>query len=164
MFPTAKEFDSLHHALKKVRESKEYYWLGFVRRFRLVSEFISQHCGFPLLVDQSFLLSEDTKPDFIGSKHGQVVSQPDFVNTRYWQIKSPRGVEYVFRGRANSKYKYLLGVAISYRTAIEHIDPDLPIIEGEILPSTDARGCLALARRICEIEWRGREIPDFYRG
>jgi hypothetical protein len=142
MFPTAKEFDSLHHALKEVGEGEEYYW-GFRVRLGLVSEFIFEHCGFPLLVpdEQSFLLSKDTKPDFV-SKHGKVISQPDFIDTRYWQIKSPRGVEYLIRGRANSKYKFLLGVAISYRTAIEHIDPDKRITEGEIIPSNRHQGLL----------------------
>jgi hypothetical protein len=165
MFPTIEEFNRLQRALEEVEESKEHYWLGFRRRLGLVSEFIFEHCGFPLLVpdDQSFLVSKDTKPDFI-SKRGKVVSQPDFIDTRYWQIKSPRGVEYLCRGMANNKYKFLLGFAVSYRTAIEHIDLDVPITEGEIRPSTDAKGCLALARRICEIEWHGRELSDYFRG
>jgi hypothetical protein len=164
MFPTIEEFNRLQRDLEEVGEGEEYYW-GFRVRLGLVSDFLFKHCGFSLLVpdDQSFLLSKDTKPDFI-SKRGKVVPQPDFVDTRYWQIKSPRGVEYLFRGRANSKYKYLLGVAVSYRIAIEHIDLDVPIVEGEIMPTTDTRGCLDLARRICEIEWRERELPDFLRG
>ena len=130
--------------MKAVEESEEDFRLGFRRRLAVVSSFIDDHYAFTLLVPE---VHEELSKEF---------------ESAIWQVESVQGVQYMFTVTSNETEKYL-SYHVTYQDAIHCHDPKKPV-RGEIRTSTDARGMMRLARRICEIEARGEELPNYLRG
>ena len=152
MTPTPEQRQAFKAALTKRSDRWKNPGAIFWPRFQIMVKFVHKHSDLYLFVSKD-------KEYFYGNYHKDFDINAD--HSEIWQVESMTGMQYQIKVLVKGSF---LSCRIYYRTALHCIDPDQPIVEGEIECNESADSIYQMGVRLLELEHQGSETPGYLRG